>query len=93
MKINFKKLEAETSFNGDKKSFDVTEDVGNLMKYNGTILLDIGFEKLAEEIFFSKGEVEIPERYRKALEAVIRNSGLLACIKRELVNQLNPKEA
>lgn len=44
MKINFKKIEAQTSFEGAKQTFDVAETVGNEMMYNGSILLDIGFE-------------------------------------------------
>lgn len=47
MKINFKKIEAQTSFEGAKQTFDVAETVGNEMMYNGSILLDIGFEDLA----------------------------------------------
>ena len=50
MKINFKKIEAQTSFEGAKQTFDVAETVGNEMMYNGSILLDIGFEDLAREI-------------------------------------------
>lgn len=47
MKINFKKIEAQTSFEGGKQTFDTAETVGNEMMYNGSILLDIGFEELA----------------------------------------------
>lgn len=59
MKINFKKIEAQTSFEGAKQTFDVAETVGNEMMYNGSILLDIGFEDLAREIYYSKDAVEI----------------------------------
>lgn len=58
MKINFKKIEAQTSFEGAKQTFDVAETVGNEMMYNGSILLDIGFEDLAREIYYSKDAVE-----------------------------------
>ena len=66
MEVNFKALEVQTSFEGDKQTFDTAETVGNEMMYNGSILLDIGFEELAKEIYYSKDEVEIPERYCKA---------------------------
>lgn len=89
MKINFKQLEAQTSFDGSRQTFDVTEAVGNEMMYNGSILLDIGFEGLAREIYYSKGEVDVPDRYRKALELVVKNSRLIAAVKREIINQLN----
>lgn len=89
MKINFKKIEAQTSYNGENKTFDVSETVANEMKYSGNILLDIGFERLADAIYDSKEDVEIPERYLKAVELVVRNSRLIAAVKREIINQLN----
>ncbi|WP_294615791.1 hypothetical protein [uncultured Bacteroides sp.] len=89
MKINFRQIEAQTSFEGGKQTFDAAETVGNEMMYNGSILLDIGFEDLAKAIYYSKGEVEIPERYCKALELVVKNSRLIAAVKREIINQLN----
>ena len=48
-------------------------------------------EELAKEIYYSKDEVEIPERYCKALELVVKNSRLIAAVKREIINQLNSK--
>lgn len=91
MKINFKRIEAQTSFEGAKQAFNAAETVGNDMMYNGSILLDIGFEDLAKEIYYSTDAVEIPERYRKALELVVKNSRLIAAVKREIINQLNRK--
>lgn len=90
MKINFKQLEVQTSFEGVKQTFDVAEIVGNEMMYNGSILLDIGFEELAKEVYYSKDAVEIPEQYCKALELVVRNSRLIAAVKRAIINCLNP---
>lgn len=89
MKINFKQLEAQTSFEGAKQTFDVAETVGNEMMYNGSILLDIGFEDLAKKIYYSEGEVEVPGQYCRALELVVKNSRLIAAVKRAIINQLN----
>ena len=89
MKINFKRIEAQTSFEGGKQTFDTAETVGNEMMYNGSILLDIGFEELAQQIYYSSEEVEVPERYCKAMELVVKNSRLIAAVKREIINQLN----
>lgn len=85
MEINFKPLEVCVSFDGEKRVFDVARDLGNLMKYNGSVLLDIGFEKLAEEIYFSGGAVEVPDRYCPAIKEVVQSSGFIAAIKRELI--------
>lgn len=89
MKINFREIEAQTSFEGVKQIFDAAETVGNEMMYNGSILLDIGFEELAKEIYYSKDAIEIPERYCKALELVVKNSRLIAAVKRSIINRLN----
>ena len=103
MKINFRKIEAQTSFEGGRQTFDAAETVGNEMMYNGSILLDIGFEDLSVDpapdtvirVFMAwkplKDAVEIPERYSKALELVVKNSRLIAAVKREIINQLNVK--
>lgn len=90
MKINFRKIEAQTSFEGSIQTFDTAETVGNEMMYNGSILLDIGFEELAKEIYYSTDAVEVPERYCKALELVVKNSRLIAAVKRAIINRLNP---
>lgn len=92
MKINFRKIEAQTSFEGGRQTFDAAETVGNEMMYNGSILLDIGFEELARQIYYSTEAVEVLERYCKALELVVKNSRLIAAIKREIINQLKSEQ-
>jgi hypothetical protein len=92
MKINFKKLEAQTSFLGKKTVFDIAEDFGNQMMYNGSVLLDIGFEDLAKTIYYSKSEVEIPERYIPALINVMQESQFVAAVKREVIKRLTEKQ-
>ena len=92
MKINFRKIEAQTSLEGGSQTFDAAETVGNEMMYNGSILLDIGFEELARQIYYSTEAVEVPERYCKALELVVKNSRLIAAIKREIINQLKSEQ-
>lgn len=91
MKINFKHIEAQTSFDGSKQIFDTARDLGNLMMFNGSVLLDIGFEDLAKEIYYSKGEVEVPERYIPAIVEVMKQSDFTAKIKREVIGLLNRK--
>lgn len=89
MKVNFKEIEAQTSFNGSKKVFDIAEDFGNAMMYNTSVLLDIGFEDLAKDIYYSKSEVEIPEKYEAAIIKVVRESDFIAAIKRAVINLLS----
>lgn len=92
MKINFRKMEVQTSFDGSKKTFDVAQTVGNMMMYNGSVLLDIGFEDLAKEIYYSTGEVEIDDKYASAIVQVVMQSQLIASIKRELATRLTKEK-
>lgn len=88
MKINFKQFEARTSFSGTRQVFDIAEALGNGMMFNGSVLLDIGFEKLAEEIYYSAAPVEVPEKYREAIKVVVKSSNFIAAVKRELIKRL-----
>ena len=87
-RINFKQVEAQTSFDGTTQVFDVAKALGNAMMYNSSILLDIGFEELAKEIYFSEGEVEVPDDYRTAIKEVVRQSPFIAAVKRQLIKEL-----
>ena len=62
-----------------------------MMMYNGSVLLDIGFEDLARDIYYSTGEVEVDEKYANAIAQVVRQSQLIAAIKRELITRLTNK--
>ena len=88
MKVNFRIIEVQVSFEGEKRVFDIAREIGNMMMYSGSILLDIGFEDLARTIYFSDGEVEVPERYSKAIIEVVKQSSFIAAIKREVINLL-----
>lgn len=88
IKINFKKLETVVDFEGSKVYYDVAEMLGNLMMFDGSVLMDIGFEDLARTIYYSSGEVEVPQRYVNAIVEIVRKSNLKASIKRSIINHL-----
>lgn len=91
MKIDFTKVEAVVSFEGEKATFNIAKPLGNDMMYNTNILLDIGFEDLAREIYYSEGEVEIDSRYTEAMVHIIKNGNMIAPIKRVLIKKLTEK--
>lgn len=88
IKIDFRKVSVQTSFDGTRREFDVAQALGNAMMYNGSVLLDIGFEELAKAIYYSEGGTEVPERYASAMKQVIRESQFIAGVKRELIEKL-----
>lgn len=89
MKINFSQLEVQVSFDGSKKTFNVAKELGNDMMYNSSVICDIGFEELARQIYFSDGDVEIPQEYVRPLLQVIMERNYIAGIKRHIIKLLN----
>ena len=87
-RIDFTKIETVINFEGDKRTFNIAKKLGNLMKYNSTILLDIGFENLAEAIYYSDGPVDIDDKYVPAMEQVVLNSEFIAAVKRSVISLL-----
>lgn len=88
MKIDFTKIEVPVSFDGTTQRFNIAEVTGNGMMFNGSIIADIGFEELAREIYYSKGEVEVPERYAQYIVQIVMGSSFPACIKRYIRDTL-----
>lgn len=91
-KIDFTRLNVQISFEGAKVVKNVAKEVGNLMRYTGSVMGDIGFDKLAETIYFSNGEVSVPDEYIQPMLKVIVESNLISAIKHELVARLTKKE-
>ena len=87
-KINFSKFKVPVSFNGSEKVFSIGKVLGNAMKYTGSVVGDIGVDKLAETIYFSDGPVEIPAEYIRPLLQVVTDMPIMATIKRELISKL-----
>lgn len=88
MKIDFTAIEVPVSFDGTTQRFNIAEVIGNAMMFNGSIIADIGFEELAKEIYYSKGEVEVPEKYAQFIVQIVMGSNLPACIKRYIRDTL-----
>lgn len=88
-KIDFTKINVQVSFNGDTQVFNMAHVVGNAMRYTGSVVGDIGFDKLAETIYFSNGEVDITDEYVRPLAQVISGMPIMAAIKRYLIGELS----
>ena len=92
IKIDFSKVKVQVSFDGTHREFNIAKNVGNDMMFNGSVIADIGFEELAKKIYFSEGEVEIPDVYVPYIAKVISESNYIAAIKRHLMKVLNGKQ-
>ena len=88
MKIDFTSIEVPISFDGTTQRYNIAEPLGNGMMFNGSIIADIGFEELAKEIYYSKGEVEVPSKYAPFIVRIVMDSTFPASIKRYIRDNL-----
>ena len=86
--IDFTNIDVPVSFDGTMRKFNIAEAVGNGMMFNGSVICDIGFEELAKTIYYSNGEVEIPDKYAAFIVTIIMDSNLPATIKRFVKEKL-----
>lgn len=68
MRIDFSKIEVEVNFEGETRKVDIRHDLANFAKVK---TMDIGMEDFCREIYYSEGEMEVPERYAQALAEIV----------------------
>lgn len=59
-KVDFSKLKVQLTFEGAPVEIDFRKVLGNLIHQNTP---DIGLDTFARTIYFSDGEVEVPDEY------------------------------
>lgn len=69
-KVNFGRIEVQMTFEGDPVWVDMRKDLGNRIHQNTG---DIGMDELARSIYFSEGEVDIPQSRVPELMQIVRN--------------------
>jgi uncharacterized OsmC-like protein len=90
MKTDFRKVEIEVNFEGEKKIVDVSKELANYCKQKTT---DIGFEDFCRDIYHN-GEVEVSSEHKLAIISLVRdkNCPFFAMVKRGIINLLNKEE-
>ena len=68
-KVDFSKLKVQLTFEGAPVEIDFRKVLGNLIHQNTP---DIGLDTFARTIYFSDGEVEVPDEY---IEPILRIAG------------------
>lgn len=68
-KVDFSKLKVQLTFEGEPVEIDFRKVLGNLIHQNTP---DIGLDTFARTIYFSDGEVEVPDEY---IEPILRIAG------------------
>lgn len=72
-KIDFGKIMVHHSFEGEPVAVDMRKELGNKIHQTTG---DIGFDDFARLIYFSDGEIEVPEEYIEPLRQTIKASYL-----------------
>lgn len=67
MKANFKELKVMMDFEGEPVTLDIRHALGNAIRRSTA---DIGVDETARKIYFSDGEVELPDEHADAIRAV-----------------------
>lgn len=60
MKANFETLSVQVNFEGEPIVMDIRKQLGNLIRKSTS---DIGFDEVARQIYFSSGDIDIPDEY------------------------------
>lgn len=71
MKVNFKNVKVQMTFEGEAISIDLRKDLGNAIRRNTA---DIGMDETARQIYFSDGEIEIPDEHANDIVAIASKS-------------------
>ena len=71
--IDFSKVMVQHTFEGDKVAVDLRKPLGNMIHQTTG---DIGFDDFARAIYFSDGEINVPEEYVEQLKQVIKENYL-----------------
>ena len=81
--IDFSKVMVQHTFEGEKIAVDLRKQLGNKIHQTTG---DIGFDDFARQIYFSEGEIEIPDEYMDPLKQVVKDN-FLASVQRA-INEL-----
>lgn len=60
MKVDFKRLMVEINFEGDLVEVDIRKQLANHIRQSTN---DIGLDDFARSIYYSDGEIEVPQEY------------------------------
>lgn len=90
MKIDFSNIEVEVNFEGDTRRVDIRRDLANFAKVK---TMDIGLEDFCRKIYYSKGEIEVPDKYAHALIEIVmlRDCPFYAFVKSGVLKLLRQK--
>lgn len=88
MKIDFSKVMIQHTFEGEPVAVDIRKQLANRIHQTTG---DIGFDDFARTMYFSDGEIEVPEEYVEQIKAVVKDN-FLATVQRAINDLLTKKK-
>lgn len=73
MRIDFSKVMIQHTFEGEPVVVDIRKQLANRIHQTTG---DIGFDEFAKALYFSDGEIDVPEEYVEQIKAVVKNTFL-----------------
>lgn len=86
--IDFSKVMIQHTFEGEEVAADLRKQLGNKIHQTTG---DIGFDDFARQIYFSEGEIEVPDEYMEPLRQVVKEN-FLASVQRAINELLTKNE-
>ena len=66
--IDFTNVSVEISYDGKTEAINIAKEFANFCKMRA---IDIGLEEFCRKIYFSTGEIEVPEEYVQPLVQIL----------------------
>ena len=86
--VDFSKVMIQHTFEGEKVAVDLRKQLGNKIHQTTG---DIGLDDFARQIYFSEGEIEVPDEYVEPLKQVVKEN-FLASVQRAINELLTKNE-
>lgn len=83
MKVDFSKLLVQFGFEDETVLVDIRKELGNAIRRSTA---DIGLDEVARQIYFSNGEIDIPNEYIDSILDVSR--GFIVPIQESIKSKL-----
>lgn len=87
-RIDFSKVMVQHTFEGEPVAVDIRKQLANRIHQTTG---DIGFDDFARTMYFSEGEIEVPEEYIEQLKQVVKET-FLASVQRAINGLLTIKQ-
>lgn len=88
VKVDFSKVMVQHTFEGEPVAVDIRKQLANRIHQTTG---DIGFDDFARTMYFSEGEIEVPEEYIEQLKQVVKET-FLASVQRAINGLLTIKQ-